>query len=155
MSNEPKVTRFGADPTVDQELATKAYVDGQQHLNFFYLTEAGGDNNPQDAELWAYGESQGNTARDFRENDILFNATFQEHSLRVGANAHDSTVTWTFQIEAVSTSTVISVATGLTGTFFVTADDSITDRERFNYIISFGGSGNFDTRCFSARGTID
>jgi len=27
MSNEPKVTRFGADPTVDQELATKAYVD--------------------------------------------------------------------------------------------------------------------------------
>jgi len=27
MSQEPKVTRFGADPTVDQELATKAYVD--------------------------------------------------------------------------------------------------------------------------------
>jgi len=27
MSNEPKVTRFGADPTVDQELATKSYVD--------------------------------------------------------------------------------------------------------------------------------
>jgi len=27
MSQEPKVTRFGADPTVDQELATKFYVD--------------------------------------------------------------------------------------------------------------------------------
>lgn len=27
MSQEPKVTRFGADPTVAQELATKAYVD--------------------------------------------------------------------------------------------------------------------------------
>jgi len=27
MRHEPKVTRFGADPTVDQELATKAYVD--------------------------------------------------------------------------------------------------------------------------------
>jgi len=27
MSNEPKVTRFGADPTLEQELATKAYVD--------------------------------------------------------------------------------------------------------------------------------
>jgi len=27
MSQEPKVTRFGADPTLDQEVATKAYVD--------------------------------------------------------------------------------------------------------------------------------
>jgi len=27
MSQEPKVTRFGADPTINQELATKAYVD--------------------------------------------------------------------------------------------------------------------------------
>jgi len=27
MSQEPKVTRFGADPTVPQEIATKAYVD--------------------------------------------------------------------------------------------------------------------------------
>jgi len=27
MSQEPKVTRYGVDPLVDQELATKAYVD--------------------------------------------------------------------------------------------------------------------------------
>jgi len=60
MSQEPKVTRFGADPTVDQELATKAYVDaggggatphattGTGHLtsgsnNLLFLPWAGGN----------------------------------------------------------------------------------------------------------------
>jgi len=35
MSNEPKVTRFGADPTLTQELATKAYVDAIESGNTF------------------------------------------------------------------------------------------------------------------------
>jgi len=60
MSQEPKVTRFGVDPTVAQELATKAYVD------------AGGGGGQTFAKVVKSVDETIDTSTTFQDDDELF-----------------------------------------------------------------------------------
>jgi len=137
MSNEPKVTRFGADPTVDQELATKAYVDASGgNSGFFGMCEsivgAGATDLFQGLNTGGFS-----TTTDTDSGVIGTQLTIKRFTVKVYTNSKASDVPVHIQDDASNVVT-ITVGAGVTGDFdsgevtVVIAADSIvgilTDR---------------------------
>jgi len=164
MSNEPKVTRFGADPTVDQELATKAYVDagggggGNDIIggfNFavtqnqvFFMTLFGGN--------WAaYNE-----AFDATEANISFPIFYDVELNRficiVPANSKDGNTIIGMRDDGVTAGSV-TIGGGLTGAFDSGAlTVAIASGSDVNFIYDSTAStgGTLSTKGFFAQWSI-
>lgn len=115
MSQEPKVTRFGADPTVAQELATKAYVDSQVGVRARFVFGSGQNN--KSANNLNFNPIGASGVPDGGENILLaidFAFEIQRHRCGVTSNSKDATTTFHIRDDAsnVTTITVTAASTG-------------------------------------------
>jgi len=146
MSQEPKVTRYGALPIVDAELATKAYVDsgGGSGLTFARIIKSVDETINNDATLhndlelffaananktyliWLSCFCTSGTAPDFRS----------AFSIPAGATGDKMTATWNgVQDQATSDVTVVQTTTMAAGLRLI---------EFTNRIITAGTAGNIN-----------
>lgn len=140
MSQEPKVTRFGADPTVDQELATKAYVDNQQVIsnNFFLMWSTNDRIESEDGNFIWLSELTFLTTRNSRESPFPIACQVEIIECRCDLNANGNTNSMTLQNESVSTGLVIDIGAGLTGIFSDTGSEAFAVTELGTLIATTG-----------------
>jgi len=120
MSQEPKVTRFGADPTVDQELATKAYVDSSGGgSSLAYLMCAISNSNASNTLLFypfnyfATGVGQTEVTSQIALDTAI---TLIRTVVNIRNNSHNADSLFAFRDDTVSVASV-TVGSGLTGIF--------------------------------------
>jgi len=153
MSNEPKVTRFGADPTVDQELATKAYVDGSSGGGSFVfawrnVTNLGTLHNRFTAMAGgALGTSEVNN-RTVMSQDF----TWSRITVSISSNGSDGTMEMLSRINAADGNQTLTVPIGTTGEFQDTTNtDSVLNEDLIDYRSINAGTGNIQ---ISSQGSV-
>jgi len=118
LSQEPKVTRFGADPTVPQELATKAYVDsGGGGSGAFLIGAAMTSNGTHSNDYHPIFVTQSwSTIRTERSQIITFAFTLTRLRLKIRINTSNGATPVSFNEDNVDLGT-ITVPASATGAF--------------------------------------
>jgi len=118
MSQEPKVTRFGANPTVPQELATKAYVDaGGGGGASLVLWTQGVNRITESIEILIGVMGARKTGTEADANiPIQFAITIIRHQIAITANAKTADVDVSFRDDGVSVAT-LTIPSATSGKF--------------------------------------
>jgi len=119
MSQEPKVTRFGADPTVDQELATKAYVDagGGSGVGFVIGSFRSGSHGSGALRFWSMiGDSVSTSTENNVQFAVGFESTLEQIFCQINANSLNDVCTCGMRDDGATPST-ITIASATTGNF--------------------------------------
>jgi len=122
MSQEPKVTRFGADPTVAQELATKAYVDaGGGGGASIIIGGAYQSSTGSNSTLFYFPDGQTLQAQTTETNvatEFSFAWNFKRLTLRVPVNTKSLDGIASMRDDGANiTGGVITITAGVTGIF--------------------------------------
>jgi len=144
MSQEPKVTRFGADPTVDQELATKAYVDGSSGGGGLAFISQHYRGTSRTADFF-FGPARhdGSTAVANVESSVPMDCKLRNLQVYVRSNARDSDSTWHMNVNTVDVNGVITIPDSVAGIFTdITNSDDVSLGDTFAYHLDVNaGSG--------------
>jgi len=156
MSQEPKVTRFGADPTVDQELATKAYVDnssGGSTLTNYWLNMTNNAWNTGRFNIW--GLSSGTITTETERQSVCVRAETQSLlCIFLHSNSVATITTWVLRINAATVNQVVSVAASATGFFQdITNTDVVAAGDLMSLLRDDGGATTQGVAGMSMIGT--
>jgi len=142
MSQEPKVTRFGADPTVDQELATKAYVDASHVASF--ITGGFFNNSPLlvDNFIQLNGVIWG-TVEIIQQTPFSNDCTLRRITIHISVSTTDEVTDCRLRINGVNGNQVITIASTTTGVFQdLINTDVISSGDLVGYLFEILGSAN-------------
>jgi len=146
MSQEPKVTRFGADPTVDQELATKAYVDGSSGGGGFFIVSSSFVASTSDSvRTMGFGASVGQSTESVVQYIITDAFTLVRFGIGIQINTKNGATVCAFRDDGAD-STDLTIAASTTGFF---------DSGVLSIAIAAGSGCNFDRdTTASSSGTL-
>lgn len=162
MSQEPKVTRFGADPTVDQELATKAYVDaGGGGVNNVYFNQQDTDTPPIGAiEFWSIGGNENpNSAESQKRSAVVVDFTWSTLTAFADSNAAngDTIIRTRIGPPAADGNQSVTIPASTAGVFQdLVNTDAVTATQTINYELdnSAAGAGNIFMKSIASLGLI-
>ncbi len=150
-----KAFRIGTEPQIDEELATKFYVDNS----------SGGDGSwSQTSSAQGSGISNNRTIgfgrTTWSTNDGLTNAcllediTFSLMCFTVGTNTRDELATIHFRTNAGALTQTITIPSTTTGFFQdITHTDDLVTGDSFNFFGNITGSGSCNTNAFAIKFT--
>ncbi len=159
MSQEPKVTRFGADPTVDQELATKAYVDNSSPGGGFSTHIFGGyqGNGALASDLFGVPSTWVIVSGSETSNQVAAPGagTYDNLTVNVGTNTRSVAPHFRLRINAVNGNLDITISASTTGVFSDTVNsDTVVIEDLIAWMYDDnGGTGSIIIRTVSMRQT--
>jgi len=143
----PLVTRFGADPLLDLEVANKRYVDSASSTSDKVVlqgsgitTLSGGNNNFNFAGgligSWSTSEAGRSVAAPFTATRI------ENMQLYIRLNTMDATTVYSYRIAGASGNMTLSILAAATGVF---VDDTNTDECTQGELLSYRGDASLST----------
>lgn len=154
--NHNETTRFGADPILDQELATKAYVDNSGGGGGAFWLGSGSTSNPASTSTvfysWIFTSTIASNEA-FRVCQAPSDVTMSRLKVDVNANTRTGIQTMTNRVANADGNITLDIPASTTGDF---SDDVNTDAvsegdDLTLAIISAAGSGNTQIRAFIIR----
>jgi len=145
----PLVTRFGADPLLDLEVANKRYVDGLiPTASGFMMWQNGEDSTITDGNFMGYGALQTDGGTEAGRGDIMTRpCQFTRHVFNVITNTQAGTVVIQFRVNEADGNASLSIPTLDTGRFITTTTDNVL----LDQLIAFQ-MDMFDANTFKIRG---
>jgi len=137
-----QVTRFGADPLLDQELATKAYVDNNMGTTPRFLMGCSflNENNNDVRYAGIYGASNDSTNESGRQATINFNFQVNRVTVNLNFNSKDGSTIIAFRDDGVSIGdiTILAGISGQADSGALTTD--VVSGSLVNFILDFSAS---------------
>jgi len=152
----PLVTRFGADPLLDLEVANKRYVDNNAAGGIFLLTINQTAFVTNNVFFNSFGRTNGfTTVESAHSNEIETNFDITRVTLRSGTNTKSDDIIVGFRDDGVNAG-VVTVGAGLTGVFDSgVLSDSVVAGSLCNAMIdtSDSSSGSFSVNSGLIQGS--
>lgn len=144
MSNEPKVTRFGADPTVAQELATKAYVDAVPGSGPSFIAGGFHANVAMTIDsLFGLGLVQFVSVEANIQTPFSNACTLRRMSINILSSTTDANTDFRLRINGTNGNQIIVIPSATTGVFQdLVNTDSISSGDLVNYLFEILASAN-------------